>query len=136
MMNNACIKMQNRRMYLLFKLLVGTQVGQRKNFKQSFHFQKHQMSTFNMFQLSQCPITAWEVMIQSTIKVLENTHTKNSILKIKTAAKSHEYFIICQYKIEQPKKLRYLLLFFQRFHSYCVKQTYFSPMQHCYLLKL
>ena len=52
---------------------------------------------------TQCVIIAWEETTQFTIKILENTHTKNLRLKIEAVTKMDDYFTICQYKIKKPK---------------------------------
>ena len=42
-------------------------------------------------------------MTESTIKILENTHTKNRKLKIKDVTKMDDCFTIRQYKLEKSK---------------------------------
>ena len=49
---------------------------------------------------TQRAINAWEKTPQSTIKVLENTHTKNRPLKIEAVTKMGNCFTICQYRIK------------------------------------
>ena len=44
-------------------------------------------------------------MGEATIKVLENTHTKNRRLKIEAVTKMSDCFALCQNKTEEPKKI-------------------------------
>ena len=47
---------------------------------------------------------------QLTIKVLENTYTKNLRLKIEFVIKMDGYFNICQYKLEEPTNTKIFAL--------------------------
>ena len=55
---------------------------------------------------TQYTITSQRKTTQSTIKVLENTHTINRSLKIENVTKMDDFFTTCQHKTEDHPKIQ------------------------------